>query len=476
MTAAARAAVLSADKVIVRTAHTRSYQSVVELGVAHVCLDDVYQNSRSFSTLNKNLAKQVKAQAVDGSSVVYLVDGAACEDNSVKALLKMRGVGKIKIENGVSKVSALLLKAGFESCSYTALSAYEGILYAHENGLSAPLIVYDLDDRALASDLKLVLADYFGEETTVKYIIGEKVKSIPLYELDRQKRYDYTSAVAVEGIPLLKKSRFKTQDLHTIIELLRRPNGCPWDRVQTPSSIKMNAVEEAYELVDAIDSGDTDKVLEETGDLLMQVVFHAVMMEEKGAFNLSDVASGVCEKLITRHTHVFGEDKAANADSALSVWDKNKMKEKNQDTYAKAVNDVPKCFPALMQAQKIAKRVEKGGWGYREIEDKSERYAAVKKDLLKELAELDSALQSGDAQSVKEEAGDLLMCAAWLAREAGVDAEEALLDNLRKVKNRYTAFENAVLSDGKDVLSLTDQEREYYYALSKKQAKDGAEK
>lgn len=456
---------------VVRTANTRSYENVTALGVAHVCLDGVYQKSRSFSTLHKNLAKAVAELAKDGKTVAYCVDGAASEDNSVKALSRMR-TGGLRLVNGVSKVTALAALADFAGCSYAAVSAYEAAEKAEKSGLPAPLIVYDLDDRALAGDVKLLLCGAFGDETEAKYICGGKAKTIRLYELDRQKTYDYTSAVAVEEQEFLQKTRFKVEDLKTIIECLRRPDGCPWDRVQTPESIKMNAVEEAYELVDAIDSGDDSKVLEETGDLLMQVVFHAVMMAERGSFDLTDVVSDVCEKLITRHTHVFGDDKAAGADGALSVWDKNKMKEKGQNTFSAAVNDVPKCFPALMQAQKIAKRLDKGGWGYGGTG--AERYAAVKNDLLSELDELNEAVASGNAAAVKEEFGDALMCMAWLAREAGTDAEEALLENLKKVKRRYQAFEEAVLKDGKDVNALSEEERNEYYRLAKAATKDGA--
>ena len=132
--------------------------------------------------------------------------------------------------------------------------------------------------------------------------------------------------------------KYSLEELYHIIELLRSPEGCPWDRVQTNDSIKMSAVEEAYELVDAIDQEDDEKILEEAGDLLMQAVFHAVLKEETGAFDFNDVVSGICAKLITRHTHVFGEDKASDGESALSVWEKNKMTEEIWLAYVQYVN------------------------------------------------------------------------------------------------------------------------------------------
>ena len=222
----------------------------------------------------------------------------------------------------------------------------------------------------------------------------------------------------------------------------------------------MNAVEEAYELVDAIDSGEEGKILEEAGDILLQAVFQAVMAEERGAFSLADVTTAECEKLISRHTHIFGRDKASDEAGALSVWEKNKMKEKHQETFSDAVNDVPKVFPALLQAQKVAKRVEKGGWGFSSYEEAERKMA-------EELTELKAARASGDKKKIASELGDVLMCAVNLGREAGADCEEALLDTVNKIKRRFTAYEKAVLADGRDVNALSEEEKEGYYRAVK---------
>lgn len=442
LTLEGREAILSAKRVLVRTANTRSYKNVTALCVEHETLDRVYEKSRSFLTLHKNLAKAVRDAEREYGDVVYCVDGAAIEDNSAKLLAKSK---RVKTIGGVSKVSSIAQAAGFRSCSYTAVSAYEAAEKKQKDGLCAPLIVFDADDPAIASDLKLLLSDCFGEETEVKFIQDGKAKKMKLYEIDRMKRYDYTTAIAIEETEFAKKKRFSLTDLENIIVRLRRPDGCPWDRVQTPQSIKMNAVEEAYELLDAIDSNDPDKILEETGDMLMQVVFHAVLQEEKGEFSLSDVVTGVCDKLIFRHTHVFGGDSASDAQSALSVWDKNKMKEKGQETYSAAVNDVPKCFPALLQAQKIAKRVEKGG------------LKRSKEELKKELAAF-----ANESISSAEAFGDFLFAAVRLARTEGIDAEEALLEKIVREKRVYNRFEELVIADGKDVNELTETERATY--------------
>ncbi len=327
--------------IVVRTANVPSYQTVFALGVAHTCLDGVYQNSRNFATLAKNLAKAV---ANAGENAVYLVDGAATEDTSVKALYQ-RLRGKIEIIDGVSKTSAIARAAQFKGCSYSTKSAYELLENAANDKTdrpSLPLVVYDMDDRAVASDCKLLLGDLYGEETQVKFVQNGKAKKVALYEIDRQKSYDSTCAVTIDEQDLLEKTRFTLDDLHDIIVRLRRPDGCPWDRVQTNDSIKMSAVEEAYELVDAIDCDDDEKILEETGDVLLQAAFHATMKEETGAFNFNDVLTELCQKLIFRHSHVFGNDSASTEGGALNVWEKNKMQEKHHVTYGDSVNDVPK--------------------------------------------------------------------------------------------------------------------------------------
>ena len=447
------AAAKAGEKIVVRTANTRSYQSVVDLGVPHICLDDVYKKSRNFNSLQKNLASAVLAC---GENCVYLVDGSAGEDNSVKELLR-RKRGKIQIVGGVSKITAIVEKAGFSDCAYTAVSAYE--LAERAGELTLPLVVYDLDARGLAGDCKLILGERFGEELAALFLVGGERKKIKLYELDRQKTYDYTAAVAIESVPLLEKKRFTLNDLREILRRLRAPDGCAWDKVQTNESIKMSAIEEAYELVDAIDAQDDTKIAEEAGDLLLQVVFHAAIKEETGAFTLTDVITELCDKLIFRHTHVFGKDKAADEKDALSVWEKNKMTEKGQVTFADSVNDVPKGFPAVMRAQKVGKRAGKAGMDFASAEAAAER--------LKE--ELQEFFNAQTQEEREKELGDLLFAAVNVGRKAGCDCEKALKESVDRFAARFTLAEKKALADGKRVTELSETEWDEYYKAAKEE-------
>lgn len=434
-----------------RNAELPSAESLKEEGIAFEDLSEVYRRSRNFDTLTDNLVAEIVKRA-KGVNLCYCVDGGVSEDRAARVLLKRKDA---EIIEGKSKCADLAARASLGR--YTALSAYD----IADAELILPLVVYDLDDKNLAGDVKLALCERFGDEAKAYFFRGERRTEISLYEADRQKEYDSSCALVLPDVPLLKKTRFDTEDLAAILRLLRAPDGCPWDRVQTHKSIRINAIEEAYELVDAIDADDADKICEEAGDVLMQVLFHTLIEEERGRFTLTDVISGVCEKLITRHTHVFGGDSARSADGALSVWEKNKMTEKHQNTYSDAVNDVPQCFPALLRAQKIAKRMAKGGWDFQTPEN-------CKKKFDEEAKELAAAVKSGDKEKIASEFGDILMVLMHTAYMLGVDSEQALLDTVKKAAARYTEWEKLVLADGKDVHKLSDEEWVAYYKQAKK--------
>ena len=163
------------------------------------------------------------------------------------------------------------------------------------------------------------------------------------------------------------KTNYTIQDLIDILVTLRGENGCPWDRVQTHQSIKKSMIEECYEAIDALDSGNDDAFANELGDVLLQVVFHAQLAKERGAFDFDRVVNEICTKLIARHTHVFGPDKAGDAEEALSNWEKNKKKEKGLKTYTDTLKDVPRYLPALMRAEKIQKKAAGAGFDWDDI-------------------------------------------------------------------------------------------------------------
>lgn len=416
----------------------------------YVALDGIYEKSRNFETLNRNLAKAVLAESRQGD-VVYCVEGSPAEDRS--AGLICGRTKAVQVIEGVSKGSAAFAAAGVVACGATAFSAYEIERYRRP---SLPLAVYDLDSRLTASEVKLHLGALIGDEERVTFVHGGTANSIFLYELDRQTDYDYSTAVVIEDRSVLEKKRFDYVDLEEIVKRLRAPDGCPWDRAQTNASIRMNLIEEAYELVDAIDAEDDAKICEETGDVLLQACFHAVMKEEQGAFTSTDAITELCKKLIFRHSHVFGKDKAGNAEEALSSWDKNKTIEKHQVTHSDSVRDVPKCFPALLRAQKVGKRAAKGGFDFSSPEQCLDK-------VREELAEFLQAYRSEGADRAQEEFGDLLFAAVNLGRKTGMDCEMALKEATQKFIDRFCAAEAMILQDGKQMEELSEGELDAYW-------------
>ena len=240
------------------------------------------------------------------------------------------------------------------------------------------------------------------------------------------------------------KDTYNIYDLLQIMRLLRAPDGCPWDRVQTHDSIRKNFIEETYEVVDAIDRRDYDLMREELGDVLMQVIFHSIMEEETGRFTFDDVCDEVCKKLIVRHPHVFGSVSADTPEQVLNNWDAIKMQTKAQDKVADSVDDVPRSLPALMRAQKVQKRSAKSGMDFADAQD------AMKK-VPEELGELKAAAAQDDRDKIAEELGDLLFSVVNIARFVGVDAEEALTRSTDKFARRFRALEELAGERGIDL-------------------------
>lgn len=260
----------------------------------------------------------------------------------------------------------------------------------------------------------------------------------------------------------IEKEKYGVYDLEKIVDLLRRPGGCPWDREQTHESIRRNMLEEAYEAVEAIDEKSPAHLQEELGDVLLQVALHAQMEREQGGFSLDDVADRVCKKLILRHPHVFGNVQVEDADQVLNNWDAIKRVEKDQKTVTDAMQSVARSLPALWRAEKVQKKAAKAGFDWTDVS------GAVDK-LEEELGELRQALQSGEG--VAEELGDVLFSAVNVARFAKVDPEQALTGTTDKFIRRFSGLEKAALAAGRKLDDITLEEMENLYQKEKEHEK-----
>ena len=250
-----------------------------------------------------------------------------------------------------------------------------------------------------------------------------------------------------EKIQYLKsRDRYDFEDLVILVEVLRSEQGCPWDREQTHKSIRKDFIEETYEVIEAIDTDNSVLLREELGDVLLQVVFHARIGEEEGAFAVSDVTNDICAKLIHRHPHVFGDVVAETSEKVLSNWEVIKSEEKERRTVTDKLRAIPPMLPALMRAEKVGKKAKCFDFGDAE---------AVMSKVHEELAELNDAWQGMDGDAMQEEMGDLLLTLTSLCRKLKIDPEMALNRATDKFIDRFARVENAVLEAGKSMETMT---------------------
>ena len=235
-------------------------------------------------------------------------------------------------------------------------------------------------------------------------------------------------------------------DLVKVMARLRGPGGCPWDREQTHETLSRHLLEESHELLEAIDTGDSDAIRDELGDLLLQVVFHAQMASDDGRWDVDDVARRLVEKLVHRHPHVFGDVEVSGAEEVLTNWEKLKAEEGTGSRSA-VDEEIPATLPALARAAKVQRRA--AGWGF-EWRTSGSALAALRA----EVEELASAEPAG----AEEDIGDVLFATVAVARKLGVDAETALRRTIRGFSERYERFMTLVAERGLDVGSMEDDE------------------
>jgi MazG family protein len=250
--------------------------------------------------------------------------------------------------------------------------------------------------------------------------------------------------------------------LCNIVALLRAPGGCPWDREQTLATLKPCLVEECYELLDVMDGPDKDGHCEELGDVLLQVVFQALLREEKGEFAVADVLNGVSDKLVHRHPHVFGDVSVRGADDVLRNWEQIKKREKKGDDGAprSAIAGVPAALPSLLRAQRVQAKAARVGFDW---PDKD----GPKAKISEELRELEEAARSGDAAKIEDEMGDVLFSIVNLCRFLKVDAEMALRGAVEKFSRRFQAVERATQAAGVDMRNCSLAELDRYWDEAK---------
>lgn len=410
--------------------------------------DNLYENSDNFGDVYQRIVDELLVEVDALGAIIYAVPGnPLVAEQTVQMLIALeRETGvKIRVIGGESFIDTF-----FESFR---LDPVDGFMLLNGEKLCAGqlnseinILIAQVYSQAVASLVKLELMEYYTDNYIV-YIVenlgmeeNEKIIGLPLFELDRDpNRFHNLSSVFV---PCNQEPMLIKRDLHQLLEMirvLRGPEGCPWDRVQTHQSLRKNLIEETYELAETIDQLDYDAMVEELGDVFLQVILHSLLAEDKGYFDLYDVIEVLMSKLIRRHPHVFGETHAEKEDEAHVEWERIKSLENIEGGMKRKsiLDGVPIDLPEIYKAYKLQKKAAKVGFDW---SDATDVYDKIKE----ELAEV--SLASGD--EIAGEIGDLLFAVVNIARFKNIDPEAALAITNKKFIKRFQYIEEQLKKHG----------------------------
>lgn len=412
------------------------------------------------------LVKKLIGLAGRAKGVTYAVPGSPwVGDLSVSLLTraaKKDGLS-VRVIDGVSFLSVVSQALGEPVTTNWHIADANALanLEVPDYSASQPAIITNLTSRELASELKLTLMANYADEYPVKMVHGagtnmEIVEPVALWQIDRSPHIGGLTSLYV---PPLESGR-SFEDLQGVVGRLRAPDGCVWDREQTHLSLRPFLIEEAYEVLQALDEGDPEHLVEELGDLLLQIVLHAQIGSEDGEFNMTDVLAGISQKLIRRHPHVFSSLELDSSDAVIKNWEEIKAAERKQrgEEEEKGMLDgIPLALPALTQAEQIQKRAQSVGFDWPEI-------APVVAKIGEEIEEL--RIAESEAEKVAE-AGDVLFAAVNWIRWLGIDPEFALRECNARFKRRFGYIEKHAISAGKALQDLSFEEMDALWEEAK---------
>lgn len=458
---------MSGARVFLRTKEHPVVAELEEEGFTYISFDSIYEKHDSFETVYEEICEFLLAEA-DRGPIVYAVPGhPLVAERTVQLLLEAESEQEnvnIQFGGGQSFLDALFqaLKIdpveGFQLLDGTALKSEQLQLEQH-------MLISQVYDRMIASDVKLTLMERLPDEYEVYIVTAagnttEKIEKVPLYELDHKTELHNLVTLYV---PPVKKEELllgEFSKLRDIIATLRGPQGCPWDKEQTHESLKKYLIEETYEVIEAIDSGNIDHLIEELGDVLLQIMLHAQIGEDEGYFAINDVIQSISSKMIRRHPHVFGNRTAETADDVLANWQEIKALEKGTVKSDSLLDGIPKSLPALLKAFELQKKAAKAGFDWQEIRPAFEK-------VKEELHEFEAELEGEQLSLAKKEFGDLLFAFVNVARFLDIHPEESLIETNEKFTRRFRYIEEKVKASGRPFEDYTLEELDQYWDEAK---------
>jgi tetrapyrrole methylase family protein/MazG family protein len=451
---------------------TKEHPVITELeteGLIYTSFDSIYEKHQEFEAVYQEITA-VLLEKAKSEEVVYAVPGhPLVAERTVQLLLEegpKRGID-IVIGGGQSFIDAMFQALqidpvdGFQLLDGTALAVDSLQQNQH-------ILISQVYDQFVASEVKLTLMERYPDDYEITIITAagssqEEIIKVPLYELDRNVRVSNLTSVYVPPVRDEKILYKNFSKLREIVAILRGPDGCPWDKEQTHESLKKYLIEETYEVVEAIDQEDIDHLIEELGDVLLQVMLHAQIGEDEGYFTVSDVIESISEKMIRRHPHVFGTTQVSGTEEVLQNWQEIKNQEKG-GTETSIIEGVSLSLPNLMRAYELQKKAAKVGFDWKEISPALEKVKEELQEFEQELTETGEI-----SELAKKEFGDLLFSFVNVARFLHIHPEEALFETNEKFIRRFHFVEEKVLESGKSFADFTLEELDHFWEEAKVQ-------
>jgi len=456
----------AADEVWLRTRQHPTVNSLPSTASLH-SFDEFYENGESFEQVYDAIVEKILELGRRPQGVIYAVPGhpfvAESTCPKIARLARDEGLATVIIE-GLSFLEPTFSALGLDP--YPRLTLFDAmeLSIAHVPAFppDVPAMVAQVYSRLVASEVKMTLNTAYPDEHPVRLVHAagtkdELVEELKLYEIDRSEHIGLLTSLYVP--PLREGTSFEA--FQEIVAHLRAPDGCPWDREQTHESLRTHLMEEAYETLDAIDSGDFGAIQEEMGDLLLQIVLHSQIAFEEGEFTINTVIKGIYDKIVRRHPHVFGEVQLDGVKDVLQNWEKLKEAErKDNGKKEKGILDgVPLALPALTQAQEYQDRAARVGFDWPVVDGVLDKIA-------EEILEIKEAT---NADELIDEIGDLFFVLVNLARWKKVDAESALRGTNLKFKKRFAFVEKRAKKQGRELSGMSLYEMDALWDEAKEQ-------
>lgn len=459
--------ITGAERIFLRT---REHPVVAELekeGVQFESFDFVYQRHEQFEQVYEEICEILWREA-ENQSIVYAVPGhPLVAERTVQLLINHSAEQGIEIEiaGGQSFIDSI-----FQALRVDPIEGFQLLdgssLHRDEFNLHQHILIGQVYDTFVASNVKLTLMERLPDDYPIFVVTAagsasEQIQQIPLYELDRVVKVNNLTSIYVPPVTEEEILYKEFQKLRQVISQLRGPNGCPWDKKQTHHTLKKYLIEETYELIEAINNDDIDNMIEELGDVLLQVVLHAQIGEDDGYFSIDDIIEGLTEKMVRRHPHVFGDTVVSDEHDVLKNWQEIKNQEKPKKETS-LLDKVGNAQPNLIRAYELQKEAAKVGFDWKEI---TPVWAKVKEELQEFEAEIINKEQN---PNILKEYGDLLFALINLARFYDIHPEEALMATNQKFTKRFQFVENRVKESGRDFQGHTLEELDLYWDEAKK--------